>query len=514
MKILHVILVLLMTFSIKLNAQDDDILFILKSHYENGTAESILPISEDTIALNVNSAEFWYLKALCEDQIGDFLTSRNSLVKSKVNGYYKKSDLYFHLAKVELKLGNEKASLNYVKQALDRNTRPIRFEVAEFDKLRKNADFIKLLESYKPSLSIGSSIFLFIAIQGVILFFVLFFRRKGNVKANKNLGLFVLSFALILMLHTLYKRGFLVEFPFEYLRNLWAPLIFILGPLLLFYVKDLFRIKYSLGHKLLHFSLFFIGFLYYVTFHLVQPESSFYHASMEVIYYVWLRNTQMVIYLFLIYAVIRKKKDSIDGNVSKWLRYMTIGFACFVTSMILYASLDSFEFFYRDGWDYIISFFISGSIILLGLFGIIQPQIFWGFNVKQAALNVVKYEKSGLTPGLSSELKQKLITLMIDEKVYKNNNLNLEKLSEILGTTRHNTSQIINEEFNENFFDFLNDFRIEEAKELLLNKDSKMTISEVLYEVGFNNKVTFNKAFKKRLGITPTQFKVQISQAI
>ena len=510
----YVILALLMTFGICLNAQEDHILVSLKTNYDNGTSASILPISEDVIALNVNSAEFWFLKAMCENQVGDFTASRHSLIKAEVNGYYNKKDLYFQLASVELKLGNEGASLNYVKEALESNVRPQRFEVPEFDQLKQNASFLKLLESHKPSLSIGAIIFLLVAFQGALLFGFLCFRKKGNNKANKHLGLFVLCFGLILSLHTLYKGGFVIEFPFSYVRNLWAPLIFALGPLLFFYIKDIFRTKYKLGHKLLHFIPFFVGFLYYASYHILNPEQRWYHKSMEVVYYVWLRNAHMLLYLYMIYKLIRNKKDTVDTNVARWLRYITIGFACFVVSMFLYASLDTYPFFYRDGWDYMADFFLSGTILLIGVFGIIQPQIFWGFNMTQAALNVVKYEKSGLTPSLSLELKRKLIALMIDAKVYKNNNLNLEELSEMLGTTKHNTSQIINDEFNENFFDFLNDFRIEEAKVLLLNKDSKMTISEILFEVGFNNKVTFNKAFKKRLGVTPTQFKRQVSQAI
>jgi AraC-like DNA-binding protein len=501
-------------FCANLYAQSEDILLVLERNYENGTSKSILPISDDIIALQVNSAEFWYLKAMCEDQAGDFLASRNSLIKSKVNRYYNKADLYFHLAKAELNLGNEDASLGYIEKALRRKARPQKFEVEEFNKLSSKVAFVKLLDSYRPTLSVWTGVFLFIAIQGILLFFLLFFRKKGNTKANKNLGLFVLSFSFILVFYVLYKSRFLYEFPLVYFRKLWVPLILLLGPLLLFYVKDLFKIKYSITYKLLHLSLSIIAFSYYLAFHFINPESTFFNASMDVIYYSWLRNTQMFIYLILVYNVLKKEKNNIGVNVVKWLHYMIYTYAGFVASMIVYSSLGGFDFFSRDGWDYVTCLFVSSSIILLGVFGLIQPQIFWGFNVDGSAFNAIKYEKSGLIPSLAEELKKMLIELMVDDKVYRNNNLNLEDLSLLLGTTKHNTSQIINEHFNENFFDFLNDFRIDEAKELLSNTDCKMTISEILYDVGFNNKVTFNSAFKKRTGITPSQFRIQISQAI
>ncbi|WP_299273793.1 AraC family transcriptional regulator [uncultured Psychroserpens sp.] len=511
MKFLKGFLICVSLFCVNLQAQEGDILSILESNYENGTSKDILPISDNVIALNVNSADFWYLKALCEDQVGDYLSARNSLIKSKVNGYYKKSVLYFHLARTELNLNNKEAALAYVEKALQRNAKPEMFRSEAFSGLSDSVPFMKLLDLYRPKLNGWTGFFFFIALQGILLFLILFFRKKGNTKANRNLGLFVLSFSFILLFYVGYKSRFLYEYPLIYFRKLWIPIMFALGPLLLFYVKDLFKIKYSLKFKLAHLGLFLIGFAFYASFHLLDPANQIYNVAMDILWYEWVKNAQMLIYLILIYKLVKKAKDHVGANVVKWLNYMMYAYAGFVLSFVLYSTLNNFDFFYRDGWDYVICLIISASIILIGVFGLVQPQIFWGFNVV-GAFTAIKYEKSGLIPSLAAELKQKLIELMVDEKVYKNNNLNLDQLSEILGTTKHNTSQIINEHFNENFFDFLNDFRIAEAKELLLNEEQKMTVSEILYEVGFNNKVTFNSAFKKRTGITPTQYRVQASQ--
>jgi AraC-like DNA-binding protein len=85
--------------------------------------------------------------------------------------------------------------------------------------------------------------------------------------------------------------------------------------------------------------------------------------------------------------------------------------------------------------------------------------------------------------------------------------VSLEWLSEQLGATRHNTSQVIDEHFNMNFFELINKFRIGEAKEMLRDDNYKnLSIIQVAYEVGFNNKVTFNKSFKKYLEQTPSQY--------
>ena len=69
-------------------------------------------------------------------------------------------------------------------------------------------------------------------------------------------------------------------------------------------------------------------------------------------------------------------------------------------------------------------------------------------------------------------------------------------------------SILINHNLNQHFFDFVNGYRIRKAMEILQNpKKSELTILEILYEVGFNSKSSFNTAFKKHTGITPTEFR-------
>ncbi|MCB0372566.1 MAG: AraC family transcriptional regulator, partial [Muricauda sp.] len=71
---------------------------------------------------------------------------------------------------------------------------------------------------------------------------------------------------------------------------------------------------------------------------------------------------------------------------------------------------------------------------------------------------------------------------------------------------RNNASQVINEHFNLSFFDFINKYRVEEA-ERLLESNQLMTITDIAFEAGFNNRVSFYKAFKKVHDITPTEYK-------
>lgn len=137
----------------------------------------------------------------------------------------------------------------------------------------------------------------------------------------------------------------------------------------------------------------------------------------------------------------------------------------------------------------------------------VQPEIFKGQVKLVDPIGLFKYKSSALTPSFSLELKEDLLSLLNKDKIYKESGISLDLLSEKLGTSRHNTSQVINEHFNMNFYELMNKFRIDEAVELIKNeKDNNLTIIDIAYKVGFNNKVTFNKSFKKALSVTPSEY--------
>ncbi|MCD4693709.1 MAG: helix-turn-helix domain-containing protein [Calditrichales bacterium] len=103
---------------------------------------------------------------------------------------------------------------------------------------------------------------------------------------------------------------------------------------------------------------------------------------------------------------------------------------------------------------------------------------------------------------------EKLISFMKSEKKYLIPDLTLNELAEKVSIPPFHLSQILNTCLNQNFFDFINSYRIEESKKLLSEHSSnKKTILEIIYETGFNSKSVFNNAFKKYTGMTPSQFR-------
>ncbi|MCF0055058.1 AraC family transcriptional regulator [Dyadobacter sp. CY356] len=105
------------------------------------------------------------------------------------------------------------------------------------------------------------------------------------------------------------------------------------------------------------------------------------------------------------------------------------------------------------------------------------------------------------------DLKNRLENLMDTKKPYLDSTLSLPLLAEHIGISVHELSYLINEAYKENFFSFVNRYRIEESKRLLLSGAfERLNILGVAYESGFNSKTTFNTTFKKRMGLSPTEF--------
>jgi len=102
---------------------------------------------------------------------------------------------------------------------------------------------------------------------------------------------------------------------------------------------------------------------------------------------------------------------------------------------------------------------------------------------------------------------ERLTDLMVSTKPYLNPGLTISELASEAGMQTYQLSRLINEAASQNFFDYVNGYRIEAFKARIQTKEGeRMTILAVALEVGFNSKTAFNRAFKKREGVTPRRF--------
>jgi AraC-like DNA-binding protein len=106
------------------------------------------------------------------------------------------------------------------------------------------------------------------------------------------------------------------------------------------------------------------------------------------------------------------------------------------------------------------------------------------------------------------ELKTELLHLMKNDKPFLDCELTLVKLASMMDISMHQLSYLINTGFNENFYQFVNRYRIEEAMKLVLDeKMGHLNFQEIAFKVGFNSKSVFNATFKKFIGHTPSGYK-------
>jgi AraC-like DNA-binding protein len=123
-------------------------------------------------------------------------------------------------------------------------------------------------------------------------------------------------------------------------------------------------------------------------------------------------------------------------------------------------------------------------------------------------LSVKKYEKSRLTPERSERYLGKLLNFMGTERPFMDGDLTIQKLAEKLSIPAHHLSQTINERLGQTVSDFINSYRVEEAKKKLLDPALKhLSVLGIAEEVGFNSKSSFNSVFKKHTNMTPSEFR-------
>lgn len=119
-----------------------------------------------------------------------------------------------------------------------------------------------------------------------------------------------------------------------------------------------------------------------------------------------------------------------------------------------------------------------------------------------------RYKTSALKPRKQRSHTEELLKIMEEEKPFLDPDMTVTKLAKRMNVPKEHISQIVNQRFRLNFNQFLNKYRIEEAKKKLLDpKESGFVVLKIAYDVGFNSKSTFNTAFKKFTGINPSQYR-------
>lgn len=366
-----------------------------------------------------------------------------------------------------------------------------------------------------PSFDTWTSLFLFAVMQGLFLSFMLYSHKKGNQAATRILATLILLFSIMLAYYVAYWTGYAMKYKW---MNGWVEgFTFLYGPLLFFYINVLEKNKMPARYRL-HLIPFIVYFLTFIpllasNIGLSSPSwksflnRSFWNMAMMASYI--LQIAGVTAYSILFYTHLRKDFLLLNKFASKeelikhqWLKKITFFYAGFSLSFVSYFIL-AWTGVLKPEYDYMVSFGMSAFIYMVGYIGFRQPEI---FNL-QIPRKEQRYEKSSLKQDMMKAHLEKLLAVMENEKPFLNSELKIQNLAMMISVSSHHLSQIINDGLKQNYADFINSYRINEAKRLLLDPEYEEKILSVAFDVGYNNKVTFNAAFKKLTGMAPTQFK-------
>jgi AraC-like DNA-binding protein len=236
----------------------------------------------------------------------------------------------------------------------------------------------------------------------------------------------------------------------------------------------------------------------------------------------------LVVYTVLILSLLRTHRknipdyfsyDSIAVNL-KWLNWITVYFFIaysfvFISPQILSKFMVLPQFGTLIAPDAGTSFFIFAFSFCV----IKQPVIFKGDRGTQKTsgsrdsqdIKEKKYTKSGLKDNDAQKFHSELEEYMRSEKPYLDPELTIVDVASTLNIQKHHITQIINERMNKNFYQYINEYRINEVICKIADKNyTDHSILRIAYDSGFNSKSVFNTIFKKITGITPSEYKKKV----
>ncbi len=374
---------------------------------------------------------------------------------------------------------------------------------------------------------------------------------RGPRLANRYLAAFTWIFVLTLVDNFFDFTGLINHYTF--VRPLLSPEEFLYGVLIYFYIRELTQPgEYPLrGWQWLHFAPALIHVLAMWLLFFMPHETLmvvlFDHEPASVVQKYWqllLGDVEVAAALLHVCTYLllslqqlkshRKRVLASYANMEKvslnWLRNLIYGTLIVYLFWLLDEALGHFG--YGRVW---VSSLLGLSMVFLiygmSILGLKQPEVFAASSQQRSTNGTAsdeallpiedakqieddlqdKYRCSSLTHEMSASLMSELKQYMTSNHAYRDNSLSLSKLAQELGISNNYLSQVINQQAEQNFFDFVNGYRITEVQNKLRNND-KETVLHMALAAGFNSKSAFYTAFKKHTGQTPTQFKQSLAK--
>ena len=374
----------------------------------------------------------------------------------------------------------------------------------------------------EPGFNVFAVVSLLGAGQALLLSLALVTVRRGQRTRNLLLAALAATTSLLIAWVVFNDTHYYLRFP--HLLRVNHPFDFVVAQLFYLYVRSLTEENPRLRRKdLLHFIPAALCVLYLVPFYFAGAD---YKLSLQQTdegarwYYA---RTALAIPLALAYVLLagrrvvrhfreeRRGRGLPDRHAAVQLQFVVY----FVSGLWLVALLRlALDFYYPPFSAY------TNAVLPLGATAFVYGLAFLALRGPQglagppeekggAATPGRKYERSALTPERADAFLKRLLDVMETEKPYTDGGLTLPRLAARLSVSTHHLSQVINERLGQSFNDFVNSYRVEEAKRRMADPAAgHYSLLAIAEEVGFNSKSSFNAAFKKQTGMTPSEFRL------
>lgn len=397
------------------------------------------------------------------------------------------------------------------------------------------------------------------AVQGVLLATILAHNRQGSV-ANRILSVAMFAFAVDLGTAVYHATGADVAFP--HLIGIDFPLTFLYGPLLYLYARTLSRGEHVFRKVFLwHFLPYALLVVCLVPFYVQSgadklafvrdASGSPWGEVLGIVTHV--KIVHALVYIGLILPLLRQHRERIRDTRSSaermnllWLRNLVVGIvalaALAVTFYLLSLRSDAPVMGLDPSTRYD-DYMLLGLAILvyaIGYMALRQPEVFDGrlhaphssitsspgfseevaetpadHRAPRAASSAAEadkrqYARSGMDAETAERHERALVALMEADRLYRRGDLTLQDLALASGISPHNITEVINTRLGQNFYDFVNAYRVREVRERLSDPaNAHLTLLAIGMDAGFNSKSSFNAVFKKHTRMTPSQYRSQ-----
>ncbi|MDW3190826.1 MAG: helix-turn-helix domain-containing protein [Cytophagales bacterium] len=366
-------------------------------------------------------------------------------------------------------------------------------------------------------ISIGSYVvymfaLLISALQGILLIIAINTIRNKNKKANGTLSIVLLLISLSLL-------GRASTFDPSIFN--WQPrlilvpelLLFTYGPLFYYYVHKLLVIDFNKRLVPLHAFLFVVQFGLYIPYLTINNQTFIYRLIDKELFPIF-AITGLVALLFNVaywffsrqLIIQYTRQESLNENQKKYTRFLN-GILRIKAIYLIVWALTVIIYAVGEATDYELLFVVEQMIDVLWLIFsfIIFALAYYAVKHPEVLREKQKYKDQSIKKTELDHILERLEVIMQEDKAFLDPSLTLNSLAYLVPTSTHMLSQVINEQFNKSYNDYVNGYRINEFITLAKVDDQESFLS-LAFQVGFGSKPTFNRAFKKLKGKTPKEY--------